>query len=132
MQPSINKKTEEQLNTSNNANETHGNNSNLFERKQVDGTPFTIIKQTTDNDKEIYFLVMGDHRLTEPTETEQQTLEKIITEHWKILTNVIAIITEKMLDQHLQNFRNQQHKNPVTEAINKYKENHPEVIIVNV
>lgn len=51
-----------------------------------------------DNDKPLYFLVMGDHRLTEPTPTEEETVEKIITEHWKIITTVVAIIVEKTLE----------------------------------
>lgn len=73
-------------------------NNNLVERKPIEGTPFTIIKQIMDNDKPVYFLVMGDHRLTEPTQTEEQTLDKILTEHWKIITTVVAIIVEKTLE----------------------------------
>lgn len=98
MQHSSKKNNEESYTTLNTTNETPGNNSNLVERKPIEGTPFTIIKQTMDNDKPLYFLVMGDHRLTEPTRTEEETLEKIITEHWKIITTVVAIIVEKTLE----------------------------------
>lgn len=82
--------------------QTPGKNTsqnNLIERKQIEGTPFTMIKQVMDNDKTKYFLVMGDHRLTEPTYNEEETLQKLLTEQWLITTNVIAIITDKMLEQ---------------------------------
>lgn len=82
---------------------THGENTSqnneLTKRRKLDGTPFYIIKQINDNNKEQYFLVMGDYRLTEPTETEKETLEKLITEQWLIITNVIAIATEKLIKE---------------------------------
>lgn len=87
-------------NTQNNANETHNKDSNLVKRKQIEGTPFHIIKNITDNDKERYFLVMGDYRITEPTETEKETLDKLVTEYWKIVINVIAIATQTALEVH--------------------------------
>jgi len=71
--------------------------NNLIERKQIEGTPFTMIKQVMDNDKDKYFIVMGDHRLTEPTTDEDQQLLKLLTEKWKIIVNLIAIVTDKMM-----------------------------------
>lgn len=83
------------------ASEIHNKNSNLnnqlAQRKKIEGTPFYIIKQTTDHDNDKYFLIMGDYRLTEPTETEEETTQKLKTEHWNIVCNIIAITTEKFL-----------------------------------
>jgi len=69
-------------------------NTQLHERRQIEGTPFTLIKQTMDNDKEKYFIVMGDHRLTEPTPSEEEALNKLVTDYWKIIVNVIAVVTD--------------------------------------
>lgn len=84
---------------------TSQNNTELNARKQIEGTPFTIIRQYIDHDplsvdtRYKYFLVMGNYRLTEPTETENETLEKLVTEHWNIIANIVAITCEKMLQQ---------------------------------
>lgn len=72
-------------------------NKQLAQRKQLEGTPFYIIKQTTENEKEKYFITMGDYRLTEPTDNEYDTIDKLKTEHWNIVCNIIAITTEKFL-----------------------------------
>lgn len=73
-------------------------NKQLAQRKKIEGTPFYMIKQTTDNDKDRYFLVMGDYRLTEPTDTEEETVQKLKSEHWNIVCNIIAITTNKIMN----------------------------------
>lgn len=93
-----------QSNTHASASKTLNNNSNsnnLIQRKLIEGSPFYIVKQIMDNDKEKYFMIMGDYRLTEPTETEKEQLEKLITEHWNIIANIVAITCEKMLQLQL-------------------------------
>lgn len=103
MQSQITDSDNAKLNTHASASEIHNNNYNsnenkqLAQRKIIEGTPFYVVKQTMDNDKNQYFMIMGDYRLTEPTETEKETLEKLITEHWNIIANIVAITTEKML-----------------------------------
>lgn len=74
-------------------------NKQLIQRKIIEGSPFYVVKQIMDNNKEQYFMIMGDYRLTEPTETEKETLDKLITEHWNIIVNIIAIACDKMLQQ---------------------------------
>lgn len=63
----------------------------LIERKKIKGTPFTVIKQ---NDK--WFLAMGDSRLTEPTNTEEETIEKLETNKWLLLTHMIITVIDRM------------------------------------
>lgn len=95
------------LNIHASASKTHNSNSNsnneLTKRAKIKGTPFYIIKQVIDKPALIkdgetqYFLVMGDYRLTEPTLTEEETIQKLETEKWLIITNIIAIATQKII-----------------------------------
>lgn len=99
MLQSITSKQEETSNISYNTNETPKENSSLIETEEITGTPFHIV---TDKQQEqpIYFLVMGDYRLTEPTESREKTLERLFEDHWKIIVTVIAIVVEKYHQRH--------------------------------
>lgn len=68
----------------------------LTERKQIAGTPFTMIRQ---EDK--WFIVMGDYRMTEPTETEDEQIRKLEDEKWWIITCMVSIIIkiQKQLEE---------------------------------
>lgn len=81
-------KQKEILNTQNNVEETHKSTS-LVKNEQIKGTPFRIIG--TENG---WFIVMGDHKLTENSETEDEALLKLATEYWMIIMRMIARITE--------------------------------------
>lgn len=76
-----------QLNVENN----HNNNSTLIDYKEIEGTPFTMVRK---EDK--YFLIMGDYRMTEPTNTEEETMEKIEKEKWLLIFHIAATVIEKM------------------------------------
>lgn len=100
MQQSTTGKARDTLNTQNNVKETHNKKStSLTERKKIEGTPFTMIKTPMDDVEGIYndeyFIVMGDHRITEPTNTEKEQLDKLVKDYWLIVLNVIAIVVEK-------------------------------------
>lgn len=90
MQTQTGKKGNVTLNTQNNVEETHSEDSNLVEVKKIEGTPFTIVKTERG-----YFLAFGQHRLTEPMETEAIATHQLIEKGWDITTQVIAIIVEK-------------------------------------
>jgi hypothetical protein len=83
---------------------TTENNKQLIEREKIEGTPFTLIKQN-----EQYFLVMGDHRLTEPTKNRETTMIKLENEKWLLMTQVVICILESMNKQAeiLNNIKNQ-------------------------
>lgn len=99
MENSTTNKARDILNTQNNAEKTHKQKSStLIERKEIPGTPFTMIKQANEGEQYQYFIVMGDYRLTEPVYKEEEALEKLVTEHWRIIASIIAITTEKMLE----------------------------------
>lgn len=86
-------------NTSDNVNETPKQDSNLIDRKKIKGTPFQMIRHTTDNGKYRYFIALGEYRLTEPTEEEKDALKKLQTEQWLITANTIAIMVRITADQ---------------------------------
>jgi len=91
----MNTKQADVLNTQNNTDDNHNKKSDsLIERKQIEGTPFTMIKQENR-----YFLVMGDHRLTEPNPSEEETLNLLEKEYWRLLITIIAIVIEKIKEK---------------------------------
>lgn len=68
-------------------------NHQIYEQKELEGTPFKLIKKLI-NEKEKYFIAMGDHRLTDIVSTEKEALELLVTDYWKIVVNVIAVVTD--------------------------------------
>lgn len=102
MQQQTGEKANATYNIQNKSKEIHNNDSNLinyeknhqiYEQKELEGTPFKLIKKLI-NEKEKYFIAMGDHRLTDMVPTEKEALELLITDYWKIVVNVIAIVTD--------------------------------------
>lgn len=67
----------------------------------LDNTPF-ILRKVDDK----YFLTLGKYRITEPTNTKEETLEKLETEKWGIITQ-LAMITQEELSQITQEQRAQ-------------------------
>lgn len=81
------------LNTQENAEETNKENSSLIVREQIPNTPFYIIKNLENK----WFLVMGDHRITELKETKEEALDELENNKWFITMSMAAIVLEKML-----------------------------------
>lgn len=63
----------------------------LIERKNVQNTPFTLVK-----DDKGWFVTMGEYRLSDIFETEEEA-EKKAEVNWETLIPVIAIIVEKII-----------------------------------
>lgn len=97
-----------QSNAENTDNKNSGNEKEtLIERTKFTDAPFTLIKQD-----EKYYVVMGDYRVSDVYETENQALhafnataseydgDKYITSktNWGVLTNVISVIVEETLN----------------------------------
>lgn len=91
-------KQEESSNTQENAENNHNKNSSLHEQIKIEGTPFTLIRHVFEDDSVIWFIVMGNYKITEPTETKEEQLEKLETEKWLIIMHMIIICIKKQME----------------------------------
>lgn len=94
-------------NTQDYANETHNNGSNsanrLIDIEPIEGSPFTLIKDRTGYDPltdegNKIFIAVGNHRITETYETEEEAMEQFIIQPWNITVTLITIVMEKLLE----------------------------------
>lgn len=76
------------MNTQNNVEETHNNNSSLITREEIEGTPFTIV---TNEGKS--FLTMGKYKISEEMEKEEIAIY-MIENKWNIIVTIAGIIAE--------------------------------------
>lgn len=94
MSHSTTTKQQDILNTQVNAHNNHKQNSTLVEMDNITGTPFKWVKQ---DDK--YFIVLGNNRLTEPTTTLSETLEKLQTEMFDVIFHTIIVIAQTLINE---------------------------------
>lgn len=83
--------------TQESANVQNKQNSTLVERTQISGTPFWLHKE---NDK--WFITMGMHKLSPNYDTAEEANEHIEKEKWMTIFHVIAIVTEKTVNEALK------------------------------
>lgn len=84
---------QELLRSQNLSEEPHKqNSSDLIERYEIEGTPFTLIKQEGK-----YFLTMGNYKITTPTDTEEETLKKLVTEQYNIILDMTTIVFDTIM-----------------------------------
>lgn len=69
-----------------NAVETDTDSKQLNLNRPIKGTPFTL----SGNEEIGYFLSIGKYRITEPTYTPQEAIEKLDTETWEIVSRLCA------------------------------------------
>lgn len=93
MRSSTSTKQGDILNTQNNVDETPKQEC-LIKNEAIEGTPFRIIGQ-----EEIWFLTMGNHKVTENANTEEEALMKLVHEHWLITMRMIARIVEIITEE---------------------------------
>lgn len=67
--------------------ENKQNSSKLIEREQLEGTPFTLIKN-----EEEYFIAIGQYKLTQSHQTASEAIEEIENNQWNIITTLIDIM----------------------------------------
>lgn len=85
------------LRTQNNVEETPKSNS-LIEREEIPNTPFKLIHL---QDK--WFMVLGDHRLSQLYDTKEEVLDYFKTHMWETIIHIVIIIAdEKKLWQELE------------------------------
>lgn len=94
-------------NSQDSANETLNNGSSsanrLIDIEPIEGSPFTIVKDRTEYNEETgkgnkIFLAVGNHRITEPYETEDEAMEQFIIQPWNITVTLITIVMEKLIE----------------------------------
>src|SRR5688572_21498628 len=91
MHKSTANKQQDILNTQENVEETHKENSTITENERIENTPFRIVKDEEGK----YFLTMGEYRITEKCDSKIIALDKLKTEKWLILMHMIVIVIEK-------------------------------------
>jgi hypothetical protein len=83
------KKQEESLNTTDNRDF-----SNSYEFENIEKSPFTIVKH-----ENVYYGVIGNHRLTESYENKEELKEELVKITWDRLLQVIWAVNEKFSEQ---------------------------------
>lgn len=73
--------------------ETDERNTQLIEREEVEGTPFTLIKHD-----EQWYILMGRYRLSEGM-TKEDALKNANTMDWNKILQVMTIIVQNQEDQ---------------------------------
>lgn len=63
----------------------------LIEYKDIPHTPFKMVKA-----KEQYFISLGNLRLIEPQETEEQALQELELNMWNVILLMTAFTIDKM------------------------------------
>lgn len=80
-------------------NGTEGNHNSdssepLVKIEQLPGTPFKMVYQEGK-----YFLAIGNYRLTQPTDTDIEQYDKLESEKWDIILNLIIVVAEKIKEE---------------------------------
>lgn len=79
-----------------NAKNNH-NKDYLAENIQLEDTPFVLRRR-----EQGWFITIGDTRITEPTETREETVERLDKEQWKIIAamivHVVKLLTETKIE----------------------------------
>lgn len=94
MEHSTTSKQKDILNTQLNSEETLNKNYSIATNEEVPGTPFRLIQQ---NNK--WFLVMGNNRVTEPTDNKETTLLKLQNEQYTLMMLIAVIVNDQMKSQ---------------------------------
>lgn len=98
----------ELLNTQSNVENNPNKNSTLIEQEKIEGTPFMAIKQNNQ-----WFLTLGNYRLTEGTDTLEETEDKLKTEMWELIMKVSITVVD--IRQRLTTITHTNSTNPVDE-----------------
>lgn len=82
------------LSTQTNADGTPNQNSALIERLPIEGTPFTLWEDFR-GEKPKSYITMGNYKISEDCDTQQEAREYLEKNFWEVLTQVIVIVGEK-------------------------------------
>lgn len=79
------------------------NSSKLIEREPIENSPFTLIK----NEKEEYFIVMGNYRITEIHNSKEEAITYLMRNTYNVILTMITIVHEKLKEMENNNNNNQ-------------------------
>lgn len=74
-------------------NPNKGNSSELVERNKIQGTPFSVVTDNTQ-EKAKHFIVWGRYRLTKIYDTQEEALNSLIEEQYNVIPIMVAIMME--------------------------------------
>jgi len=74
--------------------ETHSENSSLIERFPIENTPFTVWSDYR-GEKEKHYLTMGNYKVSEDCETQEEARTWPENHKWELITTMIVIVGEK-------------------------------------
>ncbi|AXH75579.1 MAG: hypothetical protein [Microviridae sp.] len=86
-----------QLQTSVEENTNNSNSGETTDNVRIEDSPFRAVKT-----EEGWFIVMGNHRLTEPVKTLDECLAKCDTEKWLLVMHVAVVVAGKLLEDYKQ------------------------------
>lgn len=66
-------------------------NTELLEKEEVEGTPFTIVKN-----EELWYILLGKYRLTEGYEDKEEALKEANVINWNKILQVCIIIGKEV------------------------------------
>lgn len=87
------KNKSEQEESNGNVNQTNNNdlNSNELKRiEEVEGTPFTVVK-----DNELYYILLGKYRLSEEYLIKEIAIQDAKTMNWNRIMQVIGVMIQE-------------------------------------
>lgn len=91
MQQYTGQKDDATSNTQQSAKKTDNKNYSIFEETEIAGTPFKMTRH-----QKMYAITIGGVRLTEPTTTEEEQLEKLTNEMWTIVLKLSMHVHTRM------------------------------------
>lgn len=71
-------------------NNSNSGNTELVNTQEIEGTPFKLIKR----EKEGYFLVMGEYRITQETDDKEKLIKLAKSLDWNFMVNVLSTMME--------------------------------------
>lgn len=97
----MNTKQAELLKLQTNAEEQDSSNLNskLIQREKIEGTPFYIITQPSEELLPQYFAIMGNTMITPIQTTKENVLQYIDNNQWEITLTMILIVNKKQNQQ---------------------------------
>lgn len=78
------------LHTQSNVEETPNNKSTLITHNKIEGTPFYV----TGNEEKGYFIRLGDYKISEAKQTEDEAIKDLEENKWNIMVNIIATVVD--------------------------------------
>lgn len=98
---SAEKTTTFELNGSTSAEETHNSASSekLIERIEIEGTPFTATKHTSDQVGEIWFLTWGPYMISPPAENLKECYDMLENNFWGIVASYVLAVMRAMKEK---------------------------------